>query len=250
KANTFLVQESILGDSRDPIYDFAVPVMVDQQRWGTVRIGISKRRMEAEIRRTRLDLGLLTVATLVLGGVAGAVVARRIAQPGPALAEGAAAISRGELNQEIVPAGSDEIGQLAIAFNHMAGQLFRQRTALETAHTDLQRHFEELADLKSYTDSILDSLTSGIITLDLDGRVVTMNPAAEMMTGLFAPEATGRYCTEVFAHSPEVVENLMETLGTRTGVTGASLRLTRRNGTFLPIELSTAPLRGAEGKEL
>src|SRR5206468_8588670 len=39
-------------------------------------------------------------------------------------------------------------------------------------------------------------------------------------------------------------------LGTRAGVTGASLRLTRRNGAFLPIELSTAPLRGAEGKEL
>jgi len=250
KSDTFLVQETVLGDTRDPIYDFVVPVLVDQQRWGTVRIGISKRRMEAEIRRTRLDLGLLTIVTLVLGGVAAALVARRIAQPVRALAAGAAAISRGELNQEIVPSRSDEIGQLAIAFNHMAGQLLHQRTAIETAHTDLQRHFEELADLKSYTDSILESLTSGIITLDLDGRVVTMNQAAEMLTGLFGPEATGRYCTEVFSHSPEVVENLMETLATRTGVTGASLKLTRRNGTFLPIELSTAPLRGAEGKEL
>ena len=71
----------------------------------------------------------------------------------------------------------------------MASQLFQQRTALETAHADLRRHFEELADLKSYTDSILQSLTSGIVTLDLDGRVVTLNPAAELLTGLFAAEA-------------------------------------------------------------
>ena len=250
RTNDFLIQETVLADTREPIYDVVVPIVVDGQRWGTVRIGLSKRRMEAEIRRTRVDLGALTLVTLVLGGVVAALVAGQIARPVRALAAGAAAISRGDLNQQIVPSRSDEIGELAIAFNHMTSQLFQQRTALETAHTDLQRHFEELADLKSYTDSILESLTSGIITLDLDGRVVTMNPTAELLTGLFAPEATGRYCTEVFSHSPEAVEILMETLSSRTGVTSASLRLLRRNGTSIPIELSAAPLRGAEGKEL
>jgi len=77
-----------------------------------------------------------------------------------------------------------------------------------------------------------------------------MNQAAELLTGLFAGEATGRYCTEVFSHSPGVVEILMETLASRTGVASTSLALSRRNGTALPIELSTAPLRGAEGKDL
>ena len=250
RTGTFLVQETALGGTREPIYDFVVPIVVDQQRWGTVRIGVSKHRMEAEIRQTRLDLLALTMVTLVLGGLVAALVARRIARPVRALAEGAAAISRGELNQQILPSRSDEIGQLALAFNHMAGQLFRQRTAIETAHSDLQRHFEELGDLKSYTDSILESITSGIITLDLEGRVVTMNAAAELLTGLFGPEAVGRYCTEVFSHSPEVVEVLMETLGSRSGITSASLRLMRRPGTSLPIELSAAPLRGSEGKDL
>jgi PAS domain S-box-containing protein len=250
KTDQFLVQENVLREPQQAIYDFIVPVIVDGQRWGTVRVGLSKRRMDAEIRRTRWELGVLTVMTLMLGGLATAVVARRIARPVRELAERAGAISRGELDQWIVPSSSDEIGQLAIAFNHMAGQLFQQRTALETAHTELRRHFEELADLKSYTDCILESLTSGIITLDLDGRVVTMNPAAELLTGLFAPEATGRYCSELFADSPDVVEILMETLASRSGVGSTSLRLTRRNGTSLPIELSTAPLGGAEGKAL
>src|SRR5262249_15734137 len=111
KSDTFLVQETVLDETRDPIHYFLVPLLVDQQRWGTGRIGISKRRMEAEILRTRLDLGLLTVVTLVLGGVAAALVAQRIAQPMRALAAGAVAISRGDLNQEIVPSRSDEIGQ-------------------------------------------------------------------------------------------------------------------------------------------
>ena len=220
QADAFRVQETLLSATREPIYDFIVPVIVDGQRWGTVNVGLSKRRMEAEIRRTRLDLGVLPALTLVLGGWS------RRSWPADRTADARAfGGSGGDLswraNQRILPSRSDEIGQLAIAFNHMANQLFHQRTALETAHGDLQRHFEELGDLKSYTDSILESLTSGIITLDLEGRVVTMNAAAELLTGLFGPEAIGRYCSEVFSHSPEVVEVLMETLGTRTGVTDA-----------------------------
>jgi PAS domain S-box-containing protein len=250
RAEHFLVNEFVLGDIGESIYDFVVPIIIDGQRWGTVRVGLSRRRMEAEIRETRWELGLLTGVTLILGGMVAALVARRIARPVRQLAEGVAGISRGELNQRILPASSDEIGQLAVAFNHMASQLLQQHTALETAHADLRRHFEELADLKSYTDSILQSLTSGIVTLDLDGRVVTMNPAAELMTGLFAPEAAGRYCSEVFAHTPEVVEILMETLARRAGVAATSVVLRKRNGTPLPIELGTATLAGADGKEL
>ncbi len=94
------------------------------------------------------------------------------------------------------------------------------------------------------------SITSGILTLDLDGRVVTFNPAAELLTGLFAPEVIGRYCTEAFAHAPEVVEILMETLANRAGVAMASPTLHRRDGSELPVEITTAPLTGGEGKEL
>ncbi|MFQ5830939.1 MAG: ATP-binding protein [Candidatus Methylomirabilia bacterium] len=250
ETGTALVQETVRAETGEAIYDFAVPIQVERQRWGTVRVGLSKRRMEAEIRRTRRELGVLTGVILGFGAMAAALVARRIARPVRQLADGAAAIARGELNQQIQPSTSDEIGHLAVTFNHMAAQLFEQRTALEATHAELGRRFEELADLKSYTDNILASITSGIITLDLDGHVVTLNPAAELVTGLFAAEATGRYCTEVFVHTPELVEVLMETLASRTGVVSVSLALRRRNGTPIPVELSTAPLKGGEGKDL
>ena len=41
---------------------FNVPVLVDDRKWGTVRLGISKRRMEEEILKTRLEQGALTLA--------------------------------------------------------------------------------------------------------------------------------------------------------------------------------------------
>ena len=107
-----------------------------------------------------------------------------------------------------------------------------------------------MADLKSYTDNILGSLTSGIVTIDLDGRVVTLNPTAELLTGFFRGEAAGRYCTELFAHTPEISDLLTETLTSHAPITSVPLTLRRRNGSSLPIEFSTAPLKGGEGKDL
>ena len=250
QTDRLLVQESVQRTTGEALYDVAVPVYVEGQKWGTVRVGLSRRRMEARISRTRWELAALSLVTLVVGGFGAAFVARRIARPVRQLAAGAEAIARGELDQRIEAAGTDEIGQLALTFNHMAAQLRHHQTEIEAAHAELRHRFEEVAELKNYTDSILGSVTSGIVTLDLDGRVATLNPAAEMLTGLFAREVAGRYCLEVFAHSPELGELLMETLEGRSGRANVSLTLRRPNGTSFPIETSTAPLRGREGKDL
>jgi PAS domain S-box-containing protein len=245
-----LTQATVLAETGDAIYDFAAPVQVDRQKWGTVRVGLSKQRMDAEIRRTRRELGALTVLMLGIGGVAAAVVAGRIARPVRQLAEGADAVSRGELEQRIEPSTIDELGRLALAFNHMTAQLLQHRTALVDAHSELSQRFTELADLKSYTDSILSSLTTGVVTIDLEGRVVMLNPTAERLTGFFAGEAVGRYCTEIFASTGEIADVLMEALTSHNPIAGVALTLTRRNGVALPVELSTAPLKGSDGKDL
>jgi PAS domain S-box-containing protein len=267
--NAARVGESLTGDvdlaaaaAREPLrqdrwdrragasYDFAVPIFVNEEKWGTVRVGLSKARMQAQISRTRWELGLLMIVTTLVAAIAAAVVARRISRPVQQLAAGAVAIAQGDLNQRIEPVTDDEIGRLAASFNHMAAQLARQRRALESANADLRRGLEELADVKGYTDNILASLTNGIVTVDLEGRVVTLNAAAEMMTGFFAGEVMGRYCTEVFGHAPELADLLMETLATHSPVPGTTLTLRRRSGRGLPVEFSTSPLRGSEGKGL
>jgi PAS domain S-box-containing protein len=244
-----VVQETRV-DTGEVLDEFAVPVLVGQQKWGTVRVGLSRQRAEALIRRTRLELGGLTVLTLLLGGSGAALVARRISRPVQQLAEGAAAISRGELDLRFEPTTDDEIGRLAVAFNHMTSQLRQQRAALESTNAELRRRLEEVADLKTYTDNILASLTNGIVTVDLDGRVVTLNPAAEMLTGFFAGEVMGRYCTEVFEKTPELAEILMETIASRAATPGLAATLHRRNGRTVPVEISAAPLKGGEGKDL
>ena len=251
------VVQEIDGPDGEALYDFTVPIRVDAQPWGTARVGLSRRRMEAEIAATRRQLVLLAILVLGGAGLASALVARRIARPVRQLAAGAVGISRGELVQRVEPTTSDEIGQLATAFNEMARQLHEQRsallegrTALEAAHAELRRRFGELSDLKSYTDHILDSLANGIVTLDLDGRVVTVNGAAETLLGCPpAAEARGHHVTEVLGHAPELVAILQAAIQWRTGRT-ATVTLPGRQGSVVPVEATTATLKGGEGQDL
>ena len=245
-----LTQTITFAETGESIYDFVVPIVIDHQRWGTVRVGLSKRRMEEQIRQTRRDLAALTVVILAVGGLMAAAVAARIVKPVRQLARVADAVSRGDLDQRIEPSSIVEIGRLAETFNHMTAQLLQQRTALENANAELSTRFMELADLKSYTDNILSSLATGVVTVDLQGRIVTLNPAAELLTGFFAGEAVGRYCTELFASTGEIADVLMETLTSHNPISGVALTLSRRNGVIVPIELSTAPLKGSDGKDL
>jgi PAS domain S-box-containing protein len=244
-----VIQETVGADG-EALYDFAVPIMVEGEHWGTVRVGLSRRRMDDQIADTRRELAALAVVALVLGGLATAMVARRITRPVRQLADGVSAIARGELDQRIDPGRSDELGRLALAFNEMAAQLRQQRVDLETAHTALRQRYTELSDLKSYTDRILSSFVNGLVTLDLDGRVVTVNPATEALTGCAAGALRGRAAVDAFQHLPELRDLLLETLRTRVGVGPVSFMLTRSDGRSVPVELATTPLLGSEEQAL
>ena len=78
QASEPLMQDAVEAEG-DGLYDFSVPVIVDDRRWGTARVGLSQERMRSEIRQTRLELGVLTAIAIILGGVAAALVASRIA---------------------------------------------------------------------------------------------------------------------------------------------------------------------------
>ena len=123
-----------------------------------------------------------------------------------------------------------------------SGRRSKRRTA------ELRRRFGELSDLKSYTDNILHSLVNGIVTLDLEGRVVTLNGSAEALLGCSAA-ARGRPVAEVLAHAPELVAILRAAIQWRTGRTG-TVTLPGRTGGTVPVEITTATLKGGEGQDL
>ena len=108
---------------------------------------------------------------------------------------------------------------------------------------------EELALLKEFNESIVESINVGILTVDGDGRVTACNSALEEMLGLRRDEATGHRVEHLFA------EDFAETLRLALGEQGWNLAELRNiyklhtatlTGRTLILNIALAPLKRAD----
>ena len=98
------------------------------------------------------------------------------------------------------------------------------------------------------TKSILESISDGVFTVDLEWRVTSFNRAAEEITGIPRNEAVGRPCSDVFRSSMcEADCALGQTLRTGKPVIAKSCYIIDSEGNRIPISVSTAMLRDSEG---
>ncbi len=140
------------------------------------------QQLERERGRLVFEFGLLYLGFAVILLLAavwlGLWYAERLARPVGRLAEAAERVGQGDLDARVPEMRErDEIGMLARAFNQMTRQLSRQRDAL----LENNRATEERRRL---FDSVLGSVTAGVIGLDADGRIDFVNRAAERLLDL------------------------------------------------------------------
>jgi len=101
------------------------------------------------------------------------------------------------------------------------------------------------------TRAVLDSISDGVFTVDLEWRVTSFNRAAEEVTGISREEALGRRCWEVLKAS--VCESdcpLRRSLDTGKPVRNRTLYILNSRGERVPVSISTAVLRDAGGKAI
>lgn len=80
----------------------------------------------------------------------------------------------------ILPAPSDdEIGLLIDAFDKMTGELRQEKVRIKDALDDLQDSNIELDQRRRYMEIVLKNVTAGVISLDNDGIITTINKSAE-----------------------------------------------------------------------
>jgi nitrogen fixation/metabolism regulation signal transduction histidine kinase len=112
----------------------AMPLADDQHRVLGVLLIASSRQQMMDLESSLLRTGIAVAATGILIGVALAWWATaRITRPVHRLAESARRVAKGDWNTTVDFAGRDEIGQLALAFNRMTGELTAQRERLVQA---------------------------------------------------------------------------------------------------------------------
>jgi two-component system, NtrC family, nitrogen regulation sensor histidine kinase NtrY len=207
------------------------------------------RLLKQPLKGTYILLFLLATLVIVFSATwFGLYLARGISEPVQMLAEGTRAVAAGNLNYKVLVRADDEIGILVDSFNRMTSDLASSQTTLEHTYRDLQAKHEEVEQRRRYTETVLEAVATGVLSLDPEGRITTMNGAAERMLGVPAASAQGQPASAVLRppmHS-ELTALIHRMNRLREGALEREVHL-RREGHAVTLLASATALKGAEG---
>jgi nitrogen fixation/metabolism regulation signal transduction histidine kinase len=207
-------------------------------------------------RKVRLlgisTLGLMTLMLLFVSSWVAIYLARGIATPIKALAEASNEIARGNLAHRVVSGAQDELALLAHSFNQMTAQLEENRRRIEASSAELLDKNLALEERRNYIETVLESLSTGVVSLDENDRVTTINAAAARMLRLSDAAGARGKLKELIGVEDGVVLGRLLRRARRTGqateqtsLTGAVAKETGQ----LPVALTATALRGTPGEE-
>ncbi len=128
-------------------------------------------KLKTEDRFVRLmgisTLGLLTFLLIFASSWTAFYVGKNLTRPIRALAEGADEIAKGNLSHRVKTFAEDELELLVQAFNGMSAKL--------------EESSVELSERRKYIETVLQSLSAGVVSFDADNRITTINKAAIKM---------------------------------------------------------------------
>ncbi|MBT8459536.1 MAG: HAMP domain-containing protein, partial [Boseongicola sp.] len=199
-------------------------------------------QLEAERGRVVFEFGLLYLGfavILILAAIwLGLWFAERLSRPVGRLAGAAQRVGAGDLDVQIPEEqGEDEIAMVGRLFNQMTRQLKGQRDALMSTN-------QQIEERRRLFDSVLSSVTAGVIGLDGDGRVSFINRSAERILRADGP-------TEIEAPLhvivPEFVSLLEQLRASGRETAQEEVRLSRK-GVAETLLVRIAERRGETGE--
>ena len=185
------------------------------------------RKQRRRLRRTYLGyLLLLTVGVLFASTWLALYLSKMVTRPLLALAEATQEISRGRLDYRVDVQAGSEIGQLVNSFNQMAADLEASRASIEASRADLADVNVQLEQRNRHIETILESIPTGVLSLDASHQIVHMNGAVQRLLQLdTAPRRPELTLCELF---PEEVTTDLERLlrkADRMGMTGSQMEI-------------------------
>ncbi len=184
------------------------------------------------IRRTYMGLLLLlTVLVLFSTTWLALYLSKLVTRPVVALAEATQEISRGRLDYRVEVSAADEIGDLVRSFNRMAEELETSRRQIDASSHDLGAANIALEQRRRHIETILESIPTGVLSLDAGRRITHVNHALLRMFNASGCEsanpnvAIGAALRDVFPQ--EVLEDLEPLLrrADRMGTTTTQLEM-------------------------
>jgi len=147
------------------------------------QIKLLKKPIQSTYYITLSIVGLLIVFCAIWFGF---YLAKTISIPIMELADGTRRVAGGDLSVSIARVADDEIGSLVESFNKMTRDLRSSRQQLELSARRLREQNAEIEERRQYTEIVLKNVSAGVITLNANGIITTVNTSAENMLNLKA----------------------------------------------------------------
>jgi PAS domain S-box-containing protein len=201
----------------------------------------------AELRRseslTRTILyGVVGTTFLVALALLNLLMSRIVVAPVRRVLQAMRQASRGDLDVRLPAVSRDEVGTMAESFNHMVADLASSKREVEDySHNledmvlsrtrELRDSEEQLRQLKNHLETVIAHVATGVLSLDEQDRVTTLNDRAAEILGLARSGLEGRPVQEVLA-DPEAARLLERIVAARnaSGVRRAQLNLKLARG--------------------
>ena len=124
-----------------------------------------------------LELFLIFLVVLLLATWWGLRMAKGVTGPIRALVEGTDEVARGNLDVVVESTSEDEVGFLVRSFNQMTHDLREARRGLEWSNAELEQR-------RRYMEIVLRNIGAGVVSIDAERRVTTINPSAQRLLGV------------------------------------------------------------------
>ncbi len=112
------------------------------------------------------------------------LLSKQITRPVEALADAMDEIAAGKYEQRVSVAATGEMGDLVRAFNHMASDLEASRRLAESSSAQLTAANQAIEERRRELETIVETIPSGVVTLDGAGVVLQSNRAFAALLGL------------------------------------------------------------------
>ncbi|MBT3177931.1 MAG: PAS domain S-box protein [Desulfobacula sp.] len=164
----------------------ALPVMDDTGVVAVVRTSVSVSAIDNEIKMIRNNILFALLITILVAALTSLYVSRRISRPVEEMQKGTVEFAKGNLNTRIAIPETEELSELAITMNQMAENLDEKIMDFKTRSMELE--------------AIHSSMLEGVIAIDKNERIITINDAAVKIFGFSASQLKSRYILEIARH--------------------------------------------------
>jgi two-component system phosphate regulon sensor histidine kinase PhoR len=196
-----------------------------------VRAAFPVSELRAELNRLRLVVIAGAVVAASLGLVASTVLVRRMTSPLEEVLVAAGSYAAGDYRPQVTPEGSDDVAQIAGAFNRMT--------------LDLRGQMATLTDERNRLQAILGAMVEGVVAVDSTQLVVHANRAAARILGVDAGSTAGRRLWEVTRLRP-ILDAVAAAL--QSGAEARSEARALSQPQEVVVEVVVTPLRDAGGQ--